>query len=104
MGADTETAKGIYASDSITVATVPVKFIRQTPLEEMTGEYPFIPEKFRMAVTMKPLERTLKLLFRDATEVVFASAGGADAQERFFNICGQAYVYPTVGKCNVVVA
>lgn len=87
MGAETETAKGIYASDSITVATVPVKFIRQTPLEEMTGEYPFIPEKFRMAVTMKPLERTLKPLFRDATEVVFASDGGADAQARFFNIC-----------------
>lgn len=87
MGAKTENATGIYASDTITVATVPVKFIRQIPLEEMTVEYPFIPEKFKMAVTMKQLERKLKPLFHDATEVVFASDGGADAQARFFNIC-----------------
>ncbi|WP_300805482.1 DNA topoisomerase, partial [uncultured Duncaniella sp.] len=87
MGAETENATGIYASDTITVATIPAKFIRQIPLEEMTVEYPFIPEKFKMAVTMKQLERKLKPLFHDATEVVFASDGGADAQARFFNIC-----------------
>ncbi len=88
MGADTETASGIYASNSVTVATVPEEFIRQTPLCEIAdGRYPFIPEKFRMAVTMKELERDLKPLFREADEVVFASDGGADAQARFFNIC-----------------
>ncbi len=88
MGADTETATGIYASDSITVANIPPKFIRQTPLCEMAGdEYPFIPDKFRMSVTMKELERELKPIFRQASEVVFASDGGADAQARFFNIC-----------------
>lgn len=88
MGADNETANGIYTSENITVATVPAKFIRYTPLNEMVEkEHPFIPEKFKMAVTMKELERKLKPLFREATEVVFASDGGADAQARFFNIC-----------------
>ena len=88
MGANTETATGIYASNSIAVATIPEKFIRQTPLCEMAdGRYPFIPEKFKMSVTDKELERDLKPLFREAGEVVFASDGGADAQARFFNIC-----------------
>lgn len=88
MGANTETAPGIYTSNTLAVATVPEKFIRQTPLCEMTeGDYPFIPEKFKMSVTMKELERDLKPLFHAATEVVFASDGGADAQARFFNIC-----------------
>ncbi|MCM1142006.1 MAG: DNA topoisomerase [Muribaculum sp.] len=88
MGAGIETISGIYASTSLTVAAVPARFIRQTPLCEMSeGTYPFIPEKFRMAVTDKELERHLKPLFREAAEVVFASDGGADAQARFFNIC-----------------
>ncbi len=88
MGADNETSSGIHASDAITVAAVPAGFIRQTPLDEIAeGEYPFIPAKFRMSVTMKELERELKPLFREAEEVVFASDGGADAQARFFNIC-----------------
>lgn len=88
MGANIETAYGIYTSNSIAVATIPEKFIRQTPLCEMAdGRYPFIPEKFKMSVTDKELERDLKPLFREADEVVFASDGGADAQARFFNIC-----------------
>lgn len=88
MGANTETAPGIYTSDTISVATVPEKFIRQTPLEDTAEDrYPYLPEKFRMSVTMKELERDLKPLFREAAEVVFASDGGADAQARFFNIC-----------------
>ena len=88
MGADNEISAGIYASDTLTVAAVPAGFIRQTPLDEIAdGEYPFIPAKFRMSVAMKELERELKPLFREAEEVVFASAGGADAQARFFNIC-----------------
>ena len=88
MGANTETATGIYTSNSIAVATIPEKFIRQTPLCEMAdGRYPFIPEKFKISVTDKELERDLKPLFREANEVVFASDGGADAQARFFNIC-----------------
>lgn len=88
LGANTETSTGIHASTTVTVVTIPEKFIRQIPLDEMAeGEYPFIPEKFKMAVTMKELERELKPLFREAEEVVFASDGGADAQARFFNIC-----------------
>lgn len=88
MAANTETAHGIYTSDSIIVAAVPEKFIRQTPIEETAEDrYPYLPEKFKMSVTMKELERDLKPLFREATEVVFASDGGADAQARFFNIC-----------------
>lgn len=88
LGANTETANGIYASDTVTVANIPPRFIRQTPLCELAeGEYPFMPDKFRMSVTMKELERQLKPLFREAGEVVFASDGGADAQARFFNIC-----------------
>lgn len=88
LGANTETPTGIHASTTVTVVTIPEKFIRQIPLDEMAeGEYPFIPEKFKMAVTMKELERELKPLFREAEEVVFASDGGADAQARFFNIC-----------------
>lgn len=88
MGATTEAGNGIYISDTLTVACIPPRFILQTPLCELAeGEYPFIPDKFRMAVTMKELERQLKPLFREAGEVVFASDGGADAQARFFNIC-----------------
>lgn len=88
LGANTETSTGIHASTTVTVVTIPEKFIRQIPLDEMAeGEYPFIPEKFKMAVTMKELERELKPLFREAEEVVFASDGSADAQARFFNIC-----------------
>lgn len=88
LGANTETPTGIQASTTVTVVTIPEKFIRQIPLDEMAeGEYPFISEKFKMAVTMKELERELKPLFREAEEVVFASDGGADAQARFFNIC-----------------
>lgn len=88
LGANTETPTGIHASTTVTVVTIPEKFIRQIPLDEMAeGDYPFIPEKFKMAVTMKELERELKPLFREAEEVVFASDGGADAQARFFNIC-----------------
>lgn len=88
LGANTEAAYGIYTSDTVTVANIPPRFIRQTPLRELAeGEYPFMPDKFRMSVTMKELERQLKPLFREAGEVVFASDGGADAQARFFNIC-----------------
>lgn len=88
LGANTEAANGIYTSDTVTVASIPPRFIRQTPLCELAeGEYPFMPDKFRMSVTMKELERQLKPLFREAGEVVFASDGGADAQARFFNIC-----------------
>lgn len=88
LGANTEAANGIYTSDTVTVAKIPPRFIRQTPLCELAeGEYPFMPDKFRMSVTMKELERQLKPLFREAGEVVFASDGGADAQARFFNIC-----------------
>lgn len=88
LGANTEVANGIYTSDTVTVANIPPRFIRQTPLCELAeGEYPFMPDKFRMSVTMKELERQLKPLFREAGEVVFASDGGADAQARFFNIC-----------------
>lgn len=88
LGANTEAANGIYTSDTVTVANIPPRFIRQTPLRELAeGEYPFMPDKFRMSVTMKELERQLKPLFREAGEVVFASDGGADAQARFFNIC-----------------
>lgn len=88
LGANTEAANGIYTSDTVTVANIPPRFIRQTPLCELAeGEYPFMPDKFRMSVTMKELERQLKPLFREAGEVVFASDGGADAQARFFNIC-----------------
>lgn len=88
LGANTEAANGIYTSDTVTVASIPPRFIRQTPLRELAGgEYPFMPDKFRMSVTMKELERQLKPLFRAAVEVVFASDGGADAQARFFNIC-----------------
>lgn len=88
LGANTEAANGIYTSDTVTVANIPPRFIRQTPLCELAeGEYPFMPDKFRMSVTMKELERQLKPLFRAAGEVVFASDGGADAQARFFNIC-----------------
>lgn len=88
LGANTEAANGIYTSDTVAVANIPPRFIRQTPLCELAeGEYPFMPDKFRMSVTMKELERQLKPLFREAGEVVFASDGGADAQARFFNIC-----------------
>ena len=88
LDANTEAANGIYTSDTVTVANIPPRFIRQTPLCELAeGEYPFMPDKFRMSVTMKELERQLKPLFREAGEVVFASGGGADAQARFFNIC-----------------
>lgn len=88
MGANIEINPGVFASNTLTVATVPEKFIRHTPISEMAeGRYPFVPEKFKMAVTMKELERELKPLFREAEEVVFASNGGADAQARFFNIC-----------------
>ncbi len=88
LGAGIETASGIYASNSLTVAAIPARFIRHTPLCEMSeGAYPFFPEKFKMDVTDKELERELKPLFREAAEVVFASNGGADAQARFFNIC-----------------
>lgn len=88
LGANTEASDGIYTSDTVTVANIPPRFIRQTPLCELAeGEYPFMPDKFRMSVTMKELERQLKPLFREAGEVVFASDGGADAQARFFNIC-----------------
>ena len=53
LGANTETPTGIQASTTVTVVTIPEKFIRQIPLDEMAeGEYPFIPEKFKMAVTM----------------------------------------------------
>lgn len=34
MGANTEIASGIYVSNGIAVATIPEKFIRQTPLCE----------------------------------------------------------------------
>lgn len=48
MGANTETAYAIYASNSIAVATIPENFIRQTPLCEMAdGRYPFIPGSSR---------------------------------------------------------
>ena len=88
LGANNETSEGIHTSGTLTVATVPPRFIRHTPLGEMAdGKSPFIPEKFRMSVTDKELERELKPLFREASEVVFASDGGADAQARFFNIC-----------------
>lgn len=88
MGAGIETTSGIYASTSLTVAAVPARFIRQIPLCEMSeGKYPYIPEKLKMTVTDKELERDLKPLFREAAEVVFASNGGPDAQARFFNIC-----------------
>lgn len=88
LGANTEAANGIYTSDTVTVANIPPRFIRHTPLCELAeGEYPFIPDRFKMSVTMKELERQLKTLFREAGEVVFASDGGADAQARFFNIC-----------------
>lgn len=88
LDANTEAANGIYTSDTVTVANIPPRFIRQTPLCELAeGEYPFVPDRFKMSVTMKELERQLKPLFREAGEVVFASDGGADAQARFFNIC-----------------
>lgn len=88
LGAGTEAGNGIYTSEAVAVANIPPRFIRQTPLCEMAeGEYPFVPDKFKMSVTMKELERQLKPLFREAGEVVFASDGGADAQARFFNIC-----------------
>lgn len=88
LGANTEAANGIYTSDTVTVVNIPPRFIRQTPLCELAeGKYPFMPDKFRMSVTMKELERQLKPLFRAAGEVIFASDGGADAQARFFNIC-----------------
>lgn len=88
LSADNEIGNGIYTSDAVTVANIPPRFIRQTPLCEMAdGAYPFVPDKFKMSVTMKELERQLKPLFREAAEVVFASDGGADAQARFFNIC-----------------
>ncbi len=79
LGANTEAVSGIYTSDTVTVANIPPRFIRQTPLCELAdGEYPFMPDKFRMSVTMKELERQLKPLFHAAGEVVFASDGGAD--------------------------
>ena len=100
LGANTEAANGIYTSDTVTVASIPPRFIRQTPLRELAGgEYPFMPDKFRMSVTMKELERQLKPLFRAAVEVVFASDGGADAQARFFNICRHFRVGCPIAEC-----
>ena len=65
MGANTETATGIYASNSIAVATIPENSSARLRSYEMAdGRHPFIPEKFKMSVTDKELERDLKPLFR----------------------------------------
>lgn len=57
LGANNETSEGIYTSGTLTVAAVPPRFIRHTPLGEMAdGKSPFIPEKFRMSVTDKELD------------------------------------------------
>ena len=36
LGANTETSTGFHASTTVTVVTIPEKFIRQIPLDEMS--------------------------------------------------------------------
>lgn len=81
-------AYGVYTNGDITVAYVHRGFIKPVSLDKAAnGCLPFVPEKFKIAVTDKKRDRVLKPLFRNAKEVVFASDEGADAQARFFNIC-----------------
>ena len=79
---------GIYANNEVTVAYIYRGFIKLTSLEETAdGRLPFIPSRYKMRVSDKRTDRRLKRLFRQAREVVFASAEGAEAQAWFFNIC-----------------
>lgn len=79
---------GIYASNEVTVAYIYRGFIKLTqPEETADGRLPYILVRYKMRVTDKRTDRRLKHLFRAAKEVVFASAEGAEAQARFFNIC-----------------
>lgn len=88
LKATRKTGYGIYANKEVTVAYIYRGFIKLTPTEEMAdGRLPFIPSRYKMRVTDKRIDRRLKHLFRAAKEVVFASAEGAEAQARFFNIC-----------------
>lgn len=88
LKATRKTGYGIYANNEVTVAYIYRGFIKLTqPEETAEGRLPFIPVRYKMRVTDKRTDRRLKQLFRAAKEVVFASAEGAEAQARFFNIC-----------------
>ena len=79
---------GVFTNGDITVAYVHRGFIKPVSIDTAAkGRLPFVPDKFKIAVTDKKLDRILKPLFRNAKEVIFASDEGADAQARFFNIC-----------------
>ena len=80
-------AFGVFSNGDITIAYVHSGFIKPVAIDAANGTLPFVPEKFKIAVTDKKRDRILKPLFRNAREVVFASDEGADAQARFFNIC-----------------
>lgn len=88
MKATRKIGYGIYANNEVTVAYINRGFISLTsPCVSAQGQLPHIPVKYKMQVTDKTTDRRLKRLFRQAKEVVFASAEGAEAQARFFNIC-----------------
>lgn len=88
MKATRKIGYGIHANNEVTVAYINRGFISLTsPCVSAQGQLPHIPVKYKMQVTDKTTDRRLKRLFRQAKEVVFASAEGAEAQARFFNIC-----------------
>lgn len=97
------TLEGVFADAGLAIVAVEPGYITPIGLGIISGKdaLPIVPEKYsfgiRLSVTsgekieISPEDRLLAeeldRLLKAADEVVFASAGGADAQARFFNLC-----------------
>ena len=83
---------GIFNSNDLTVIAVPQDFLTPRKLDINTlGKLPYIPSTYNLRQNRSKSPRGFEGAARKAIlaseEIVFASASGADAQARFYNIC-----------------
>ncbi len=83
---------GIFNSDDLTVIAVPQDFLTPRKLNINTlGKLPYIPSTYNLRQNRRKCQRgfegTVRKAILAASEVVFASESGADAQARFDNLC-----------------
>lgn len=83
---------GIFNSDDLTVIAVPQDFLTPRKLDINTlGKLPYIPSTYNLRQNRRKCQRGFEGAVRKAilaaSEVVFASESGADAQARFDNLC-----------------
>ncbi len=97
------TAEGIFADAETAVIAVAQDFIIPNPIGVLSGKdaLPIVPEKYTYGIRLSATANgrngiseedrnfadAIGLYLAKADEVIFASAGGVDAQARFFNLC-----------------